>query len=423
MNPFATEPAPHRRFSASSLLRLLGAGLLAILLAASAYLSFAQKQSAVPGLIVHEWGTFTSITGNDGGAIEWLSFSPVTDLPGFVERTSVADLKSGLRGTLRMETPVIYFYSPREATVSVKVSFEKGLITEWYPHASRVEPAAPPANVAFSQMRSNGTISWDSVTLTPNLAANFPREDRGSHYYAARETDAVPLRIDSSSGKQQEKFLFYRGVASLSPPVSARVSPDGKIELRNLGAQPIPALILFERRGDKLGYRILNVPQDRAVLDAPALTGSLDSLRGEIENILVAQGLYRPEAHAMVETWRDSWFEEGSRLFYIVPRPFVDSILPLSIKLAQSPSQAGEGSAPAQTVRVFVGRFELVTPATEKSVKAALAARDAGTLRKYGRFFEPIFEIIIAKESDPANVSRLRRDQAAFYNSPLAQTR
>jgi hypothetical protein len=412
MNPFATESAPHRRFSASSLFRLLGAGLLAILLAASAYLSFAQKQSAVPGLIVHEWGTFTSIAGNDGGAIEWLPLSAVTDLPGFVEGAGSVNLKSGLRGTLRMETPVIYFYSPREATVSVKVAFAKGLITEWYPHASRVEPATPPANVALSRMRSNGTISWDSVTLTPNLAANFPRENRGSHYYAARETDAVPLRINSSSGKQQEKFLFYRGVASLSPPVSARVSPDGKIELRNLGAQPIPALILFERRGDKLGYRILHASQDRAILDAPALTGSLDSLRGEIENLLVAQGLYPAEAHAMVETWRDSWFEEGSRLFYILPRPFVDSVLPLSIH-----------PAPAQIVRVFVGRFELVTPATEKSVKAALAARDGDTLRKYGRFFDPILEVIIAKESDPANVSRLRLDQAAFYNSSFAQAR
>jgi hypothetical protein len=35
---------------------------------------------------------------------------------------------------------------------------------------------------------------------------------------------------------------------------------------------------------------------------------------------LVEFGLYRKEAEPMVETWRDSWFEEGIRLFYIVPR-------------------------------------------------------------------------------------------------------
>jgi len=47
----------------------------------------------------------------------------------------------------------------------------------------------------------------------------------------------------------------------------------------------------------------------------------------------------------MVETWRNSWFEEGSRLLYIVPPAFVNKVLPLSIK-----------PAPAQTVRVFVGK-------------------------------------------------------------------
>jgi len=34
----------------------------------------------------------------------------------------------------------------------------------------------------------------------------------------------------------------------------------------------------------------------------------------------------------MLESWKDSWFEEGSRLIYIVPRSFVDTILPLAIE-------------------------------------------------------------------------------------------
>ncbi len=32
-----------------------------------------------------------------------------------------------------METPVIYFYSPREVVASVQVRFPYGVITEWYP--------------------------------------------------------------------------------------------------------------------------------------------------------------------------------------------------------------------------------------------------------------------------------------------------
>jgi hypothetical protein len=89
----------------------------------------------------------------------------------------------------------------------------------------------------------------------------------------------------------------------------------------------------------------------------------------------------------MLETWGDSWFEEGSRLIYIVPRAYTDSILPLSIN-----------PAPTQLARVFVGRIELITPATEKSIEAAIASRDAATLEKYGRFLYPIFDVIVTKQ-------------------------
>jgi len=75
-----------------------------------------------------------------------------------------------------------------------------------------------------------------------------------------------------------------------------------------------------------------------------------------------------------------------------VPRQYVDAILPLSI----SP-------APAQLARVFVGRMELITPATEKSIEAAIASRDSITLRKYGRFLYPIFSVMLAKQHDPAS--------------------
>jgi len=85
----------------------------------------------------------------------------------------------------------------------------------------------------------------------------------------------------------------------------------------------------------------------------------------------------------MVETWKDSWFEEGSRLIYVVPRSFVDNILPLTID-----------PAPGQMVRVFVGRLEIVTPATAMAVKTAVAHNDEATLDKYSRFLEPILQTI-----------------------------
>src|SRR5687767_15272924 len=69
------------------------------------------------GLVVHEWGTFTSIAGAGGAAIDWRPLSGASDLPEFVYTEAEND---GFRGTyrydgkstvarVRMETPVIYF--------------------------------------------------------------------------------------------------------------------------------------------------------------------------------------------------------------------------------------------------------------------------------------------------------------------------
>src|SRR6266498_723155 len=45
----------------------------------------AQKPFRVENrLVVHEWGTFTSIAGKDGIALEWRPLNGPTDLPKFV---------------------------------------------------------------------------------------------------------------------------------------------------------------------------------------------------------------------------------------------------------------------------------------------------------------------------------------------------
>ena len=41
-----------------------------------------------------------------------------------------------------------------------------------------------------------------------------------------------------------------------------------------------------------------------ASMDSPVLNGAVDSLCGDLEEILLGQGLYRDEAHA-TETWRE----------------------------------------------------------------------------------------------------------------------
>ena len=366
----------------SWLARLLAFGLLVFSLAGWT----ADKPQTVPDLTVHEWGTFTAIAGKDGRAAEWSPlglprFPPPTDLPPFVEHIDGVNFKLGLRGTIRMETPVLYFYSRRDVTVSVMVSFLKGLITEWYPRTDRVQPGGVARNTSLSQLSADGSITWNHVTVSPNPAGEFPRDGQPNRYYAARETASSPLRVPTSTGEQQEKFLFYRGVSASPLPLSAKLTSDGKLVVKSLSGDEIPNAILFERRGERVGYRLTGALNEETTVDPPVLTGSADSLYGDLEEILVGQGLYRDEAHAMVETWKDSWFEEGSRLVYIVPRGFIDGVLPLTID-----------PAPGQIVRVFVGRLEIVTLATARAVSTAIAHSDEETLMKYGRFLEPILQ-------------------------------
>jgi hypothetical protein len=356
------------------------------------------KQLPETDLNVHEWGTLTCIAGPDGYSMDWLPLTGSTDLPSFVEHFREVSFKGGLRGTVRMETPVLYFYSPRETTVSVNVSFSKGLITEWYPHADSVNPRLAPRDFSLFNIKSSGSIAWNSVHVEPQGSDQFPNDKSANRYFAARNTSSAPISVETLSGPQLEKFLFYRGVSALSVPINAIVAADSTIYLQNALPEEIPAAILFERRGAQFGYRMLGPLRDQVSYAPPELSSSLDSLSTSLESILVSQGLFPDEAHAMLETWKNTWFEEGSRLIYILPRRFIDSVLPLRVT-----------PAPATTTRVFVARLELVTPATERAVESAFASNDQLTLAKYNRFLEPILRFMIQKSSDPARSEQFER--------------
>ncbi len=361
---------------------------------------------------IHEWGTFTSVAGENGSAIDWDTLGCKNDLPRFVNDYGYRGFKWRLQGTVRMETPVMYFYSSQDLDAHVKVAFPKGLITEWYPQAeyqvfqkSRVDGSmqqlAANLNGIDTSLRSlTGAIEWNNIKVQPGAAPDLPVESGPSRYYAARETDAAPITVNG----QSEKFLFYRGVGRFPVPLSARVSGDGKILVENRGHDPLPSLILFENRNGQIGYRTAGPIEDALTFDAPPLDGSLPQLLQDLETTLIAQGLFPKEAHAMVETWRDSWFEEGSRLIYILPSPAVDAILPLHVD-----------PAPSQTVRVFVGRIELITPQTERSVESAIAQSNWSALAPYSRFLEPILNRIYP--DDGSKVGEIEQLFRSYQNS------
>jgi hypothetical protein len=362
--------------------------LLLVIASAAAILCAAEVQPVQPSdLTIHEWGTFTSVAGEDGSAIVWDALGGKDDLPKFVNSFGYRCFKRSITDTVRMETPVMYFYSPRELDAHVKVAFPRGVITEWYPQAQHL----------------TGGIEWPTIKIQPNTSPALPVETGPSRYYAARGTDSAPIAV----GDQQEKFLFYRGVGNFPVPLSARVTGDGTIAVENRGAEPVPNVILFENRGGRLGYRLAGEVKDAVALDSPSLDSSLPVLRTELETALIAQGLYPKEAQAMVETWRDSWFEEGTRLIYIVPARAIDAFLPLKVD-----------PAPSQTARVFVGRIELITPETTRSVENAMAGGDWPAIERYGRFLDPILNRIVSENPSMANqIAQVRTKVWASLNA------
>ena len=389
-----------------------------VALAVAALVTVGASPQDAPKVVVHEWGTFTSVAGSDGASLDWRPLAGPSDLPSFVY--DVSGSPKGLRhgqaiepcnhkepnqckgctnATVRMETPVLYFYSDRETTLSVKVDFPKGKITEWYPAARNV---------------SQG-IDWGQVRILKHSGAELRNETGDSHYYPARETDADIVRVCMAKNPEYEKFLFYRGVGTFDLPISVSLEEGGKkIRLRNKGEDPIRPVIVFENRGGKKQYGIYALAGEKRDIQVarPLDEGNINyqdlDVEGALLKHLVETGLYEKETKAMLKTWRDSWFEPGLRVFYVVPKMATASTLPISI----SP-------APAELVRVLVGRAEIITPELETSIGSLAAKlgdesfenREAAmkSLAAYGRFAEPVLKKILATTQDAEVKLRIRR--------------
>lgn len=382
----------------------------------------AQQPTAAADLVVHEWGTFTSVAGKNGVALDWRPLGGPSDLPEFVYTMDeaggyrqtygskfVPSQKGNIVARIRMETPVIYFYTKKEMEVSVSVDFPRGQVTEWYPQAGVVNAQFASGKTA-GRNRAGG-INWGTIKLLPRESPDFLREAAFSHYYPARETDSVPVQVCNADKTriEKEKFLFYRGTGDFDLPLKVRLNGD-RVVLDSADEKYLPKsdpgrnltnLIVFENRGGRIGYELVPSVSGETVVARPPLTKDRARVFGELERILVGQGLYEREAKAMIETWKDSWFEEGLRVFYVLPRMTTDEILPLTVE-----------PRPAETVRVLIGRAEVITPEMEKDVRRQVGRLRSGSaeergeaqknLTKYGRFYEPILKSILETEKDAA---------------------
>lgn len=359
-------------------------------------------------LVVHEWGTFTSIQGSDGQLITWRPLRTV-DLPGFVHQwpggtpgaAANLPLKANLAAKQRMETPVIYFYSKDIPEVDVKVGFPKGLVTEWYPQASRFEDGLRPVTPAWlvnldswaSRIDSRHTllekfgpkpamkseIEWKKLGIaSASGKETLPSSATPNHYFAARETDSdIVTSRGKSSSTEMEKFIFYRGVGNFDSPLQVTMPTDRQVRFANHGSEAIEGIVWLELRGNGARFGVIPrleaasstqlEPRTIPLADVERLTGS------ELRRFLLASGLFEKEAASMIRTWEKSWFTEtGSRALYVLPRKWTDGVLPLQIH-----------PAPSKTVRVMVGRAEIFPPSMETRVRSlAIEFAQSSTSRR-----------------------------------------
>lgn len=409
---------------------------VSLLLAAGAAVLAAQDPPAPPpaDYEVHEWGTFTSMVGMNGVALEGLHHEEEA-LPAFVhDLLKIDEFERGdgkvpaSRVTQKMETPVIYFHSREPLHVQVSVWFQQGLMTQFYPLPDSVSPMLQEARKQRVDMSKvdGSSLAWD-IDLIPHGAPppELPQVDAGQPWAFARQVDAAYVRTrcsNSPARPETEQYLFYRGLGRWQPPVKLQAEAGGKASFANGMAAPIPFVAVLElgARGGRfvIGRPMAGGARQQFDLGSVALQADRERVARELGahvlQALTAQGLFVDEARAMVATWSRSWFhKDGARVIYLLPRQQTDQVLPLYLE-----------PKPKALVRVLVGRLEFITPETQARVEQALrdrAAEDQGlraaaaaTLAELDRFLEPHLRNVAAHGADAA----VRAAAAAMLASP-----
>ena len=333
-------------------------------------------------LVVHEWGTITSEHYNNGASKGSLNhIRPEEVLPEFVHNMGTVILTKGFSKspnvsghpsvTMRLETPVIYFYPPPSFDLSqpidVEVEFHGGLINEYYPQAQvmykNIETSE--SGTTYLTKEALGQLSWKAI----HIGGPWPGpETDSSIWLSPRE---VPSANVQSAEGESERYLFYRGVANLNSLFTTRhdmntkevtfynptdlpllknnsltvpsvwivhIKDDGTTAFKEIGS------IALSDESDKLLTTVsVNFPENEYTLD------NLTLLRQSIHKALLTAGLFSEEAQAMLKTWEKAYFRNpGTRIFFIVPRDWIDHYLPLKF------------SVQVQLERVFIGRIDLV---------------------------------------------------------------
>lgn len=373
-------------------------------------IAIAQPAFASDRMVVHEWGTFTSLQNENGDAIAGID-ADVEPLPKFVHNLSNlpealdkgVPLDADPNVTMRLETPVVYFHPPANwsGSASYSVQFHGGLLSQFYPDAqTNLDPKKIPPITADTV----GTLRWPTVVLTAHKPG--PNTD-APVWLAPRNVSAADVAV----GNESDRFLFYRGIGELNAPIKIVRQSDGtklQIIMQASLQNPLSMAMAIDASFDKLWYFDMRpdgkcaftalgplraAPRGDAIgsfdadfVDADYSKANVDYLRADMRKALIAQGLFADEAEAMLKTWENAYFKSpGTRVFFLVPRSWTDQILPATI------------SGNPDFTRVMVGRIDLITPRDRAILQQLTASKGdpqnpqtVSLLHDLGRFASPM---------------------------------
>lgn len=353
-----------------------------------------QKLSAQ--YIMHEWGTFTTVAGTDGVLLPGLFLEEET-LPLFVYSHKGfsphpiynVDLKTGDttgyeyqncdNTTVKMETPVMYFYNTDSMNVKVRVDFPDGRITQWYPNRTAGEKYSEYFDLNKS-VNKNGWIEWNTNILAKgvNIAYSPPTWQETKTWTTPRKTTSNLITVNG----EVEKFLFYRGIGNFTLPVVTKFTKEGNLMILNNSVEEIPYFYVYEKLPDnkfKLWFTGAIKSGESETISKPTQefdVTELDSKLIEFQSELESAGLYSDEAVSMLNTWKQSYFgKTGLRIFWILTENQTKKILPLTLTPKAS-----------KVSRVLVARSEVLTPEFEKEIFDDYTKGTGGTKYENDRY-------------------------------------
>ncbi len=326
------------------------------------------------GLLVHEWGAIAYQQGFDEGRLDLRE--DTSDLPEFAQvwqklaKEKPADnpdgpginIAPGLPGGVRIDIikkPIVYFYSDTPETVTFTVACPRGLLTTWWPKASKITPE--PGTVDPKAALSAGSmLQWRNFDLQPGAPELPPVPDAAWWWPICRDTDSTPINVNGTI----EKFIFYRGaLADAAPALTVEGGAGQKYTLSNaLKKEAIRHVLAVAVSGGKVSaHYIASIePGQKISLDMTAIAkpSTPADLRERMADLLEEEGLFPKEAAGMSKIWRKEWFEtDGVRIIYFNPRGATASLLPISID-----------PKPAQTVRTLLVAIQCIKESRENIV-------------------------------------------------------